>query len=184
MLKDYEALILAGGKSSRFGRDKTLEPFLDSSSLTHHLYNKLCAVFGSVKIASKTQKFNPPLPLLKDDFSEFAPIFVLSNLDKFYKKEVFIIPADMPNVSKNSIFTLFSALENHDVSYAKTKIKEHFLCGFFKPQIAQIARAQIAQNELAIYKLLEHCNCAISSFDDNLEFSNINTQDDLKILEF
>lgn len=177
-LKNYNALILAGGKSSRFGSDKTTEPFGDFASITHFLYQRLSRVFGSVKVCAKTAKFSVPLPLLIDDFSEFAPIFVLACLDKNFSKPVFILPADMPFISEAEIFTLFKSLKDFDICYAKDSKKEHFLCGFFRPSIATKAREQIAAGELAIYKLLNLCYSTSVEFER--DFLNINYKDDFK----
>ena len=177
-LKNYNALILAGGKSSRFGSDKTTEPFGDFTSLTHFLYQRLSRVFGSVKVCAKTAKFSAPLPLLIDDFSEFAPIFVLSCLDKNFSKPVFILPADMPFISEAEIFALFNSLKDFDICYAKDSKKEHFLCGFFRPSIAAKAREQIAAGELAIHKLLKLCYSTSVEFER--DFLNINYKDDFK----
>ena len=182
-LKNYNALILAGGKSSRFGSDKTTEPFGDFASLTHFLYERLRRVFGSVKVCAKAAKFSAPLPLLIDDFSEFAPIFVLACLDKNFSKPVFILPADMPFISEAEIFALFKSLKDFDICYAKDSKKEHFLCGFFRPSIAAKAREQIAAGELAIHKLLNLCYSTSVEFER--DFLNINYKDDFKkALEF
>ena len=182
-LKNYNALILAGGKSSRFGSDKTTEPFGDFASITHFLYQRLSRVFGSVKVCAKAAKFSVPLPLLIDDFSEFAPIFVLSCLDKNFSKPVFILPADMPFISEAEIFALFKSLKDFDICYAKDSKKEHFLCGFFRPSIAAKAREQIAAGELAIHKLLNLCHSTSVEFER--DFLNINYKDDFKkALEF
>ena len=179
-LSSFDALILAGGKSSRFKSDKTLVPFKSSPSLTHFSFDKLKTQFKSVKICAKEQKFSPPLPLLKDNFSDFAPIFVLANLGEFYENPVFILPADMPNVSISSIIKLFENFTNCEVNYAKTMQKEHFLCGVFSPKIAKIAREQILKNDLAIKNLLKHCKAKSTLFTDENEFININYQKDLE----
>lgn len=181
-LSSFDALILAGGKSSRFKSDKTLAPFGQTPSLTHFSFDKLKTQFKSVKICAKEQKFSPPLPLLLDNFSEFAPIFVLANLDEFYENPVFILPADMPNVSISSIIKLFENFKDCEVNYAKTMQKEHFLCGVFSPKIAQIAREQILKNDLAIKNLLRCCNAKSTLFTDENEFININYQKDLENL--
>lgn len=177
-LKNYNALILAGGKSSRFGSDKTTAPFGSFASLTHFLHERLSPLFGSVRVCAKSAKFSPPLPLLKDDFSEFAPIFVLSDLDRFFKEAVFILPADMPFITEAEIFALFKSLEDFDICYAKDSKKEHFLCGFFRPSIAAKAREQIAAGELAIHKLLNLCHSTSVEFER--DFLNINYKDDFK----
>lgn len=177
-LKNYNALILAGGKSSRFGSDKTTAPFGGFASVTHFLYERLSGVFGSVLVCAKSAKFSPPLPLLLDDFKDFAPIFVLSDLDRFFSKPVFIIPADMPFITEAEIFALFEGLGDSEVCYAKEGAKEHYLCGFFAPSVASKARAQIAADKLAIHALFKLC--ATSSVSFEREFLNINYQDDFK----
>ena len=74
------ALILAGGKSSRMGFDKSLLKYDNFATITHFLYYKLSKLFACVQVSAKEQKFTPPLPLLKDDFKDFAPIFVLPTI--------------------------------------------------------------------------------------------------------
>lgn len=173
------ALILCGGKSSRMGFDKTLLKYGNYATITHFLFDKLSALFTSVQISAKSQKFNPPLPLLKDDFNDYAPIFVLANLDRFFNDSVFIIPADQPFIHKNTIKALYQASKNADISIASCAGQIHQLCGFFSPKIAPFARSQIKSQNYSIKKLINSCNTKILNFDDNLEFLNLNTIDDI-----
>ncbi|WP_299025999.1 molybdenum cofactor guanylyltransferase [uncultured Campylobacter sp.] len=63
-------VILAGGKSSRMGRDKTLLPFGGFATLTHYGAHKFGRIFERVFVSSKFDKFDPPLPLIKDADAE------------------------------------------------------------------------------------------------------------------
>lgn len=63
-------VILAGGKSSRMGRDKTLLPFGGFATLTHYGAHKFRRIFERVFVSSKFEKFDPPLPLIKDADAE------------------------------------------------------------------------------------------------------------------
>ena len=63
-------VILAGGKSSRMGRDKTLLPFGGFATLTHYGAHKFGRIFDRVFVSSKFDKFDPPLPLIKDADAE------------------------------------------------------------------------------------------------------------------
>ena len=51
-----KAIILAGGKSSRFKKDKSRLKI--DKSLTYHQYKKLKKIFKKVYISSKKDKFN------------------------------------------------------------------------------------------------------------------------------
>ena len=63
-------VILAGGKSSRMGRDKTLLPFGGFATLAHYGAHKFGRIFERVFVSSKFDKFDPPLPLIKDADAE------------------------------------------------------------------------------------------------------------------
>lgn len=173
------ALILCGGKSSRMGFDKTLLKYEKFASITHFLYYKLSAKFACVQVSAKKQKFTPPLPLLKDDFMEFAPIFVLANLDKFFNSSVFLIPADQPFIKESTILSLFEGSKSAQICIAKSASYIHQLCGFFSPSIASKAREQIKSQNYAIKELLKFCDTKILSFDEGEQFINLNTTKDI-----
>lgn len=109
-------VILAGGKSSRMGRDKTLLPFGGFATLTHYGAHKFRRIFERVFVSSKFDKFNPPLPLIKDaDAEEISQ----SNLNAA-RKDGPIISAqicsqDTANLSPDAfspMLALYSILKN------------------------------------------------------------------------
>ena len=76
-------VILAGGKSSRMGRDKTLLPFGGFATLTHYGAHKFGRIFERVFVSSKFDKFDPPLPLIKDaDADEISLLNLTEASDK------------------------------------------------------------------------------------------------------
>ena len=95
------AILLAGGKSSRFGKDKSRLK-LTNKSLTYHQYKKLKKLFKKVYISSKKDKFDFKANIIYDKQKEYLPIFSLINLIKKFHT-IFIIPVDVPLLSKNSI---------------------------------------------------------------------------------
>lgn len=111
-------VILAGGKSSRMGRDKTLLPFGGFATLTHYGAHKFGRIFERVFVSSKFDKFNPPLPLVKDASPEE---FSRSNLTEASDKEgaeasfAQICSQDTANLSPNAfspMLALYSILKN------------------------------------------------------------------------
>ena len=181
MPKIQDALILCGGKSSRMGFDKTLLKYDSYTSITHYLFEKLSFLFTNVQISAKEQKFTPALALLKDDFDDYAPIFVIANLDKFFNSSVFIIPADQPFIQKDTIISLYKASKNADIVVASSLGQTHQLCGFFNPKISSLARRQIKNQKYAIRELINSCNTKILNFDDARQFINLNTTKDIDL---
>ena len=111
-------VILAGGKSSRMGRDKTLLPFGGFATLTHYGAHKFRRIFERVFVSSKFDKFNPPLPLIKDVSPEDIS---LSNLTQASDKDgaeassAQICSQDTANLSPNAfspMLALYSILKN------------------------------------------------------------------------
>lgn len=170
------ALILAGGKSSRMGSDKTLLEFRGLPSITHFLFERLSDIFVDIKIASKQAKFNPELPLLIDEFDEFAPIFVIANLDKYYSEPVFIIAADTPFVSAQTIYELANLKAK--IAVARDRQFTHYLCGFYHPSVSQTARDMIKNGDFRLANLVKICGYESIEFKDFKQFFNINTKAD------
>lgn len=110
-------VILAGGKSSRMGRDKTLLPFGGFATLTHYGAHKFGRIFERVFVSSKFDKFDPPLPLIKDaDTEEISR----SNLNAASDKNTTtnsaqILAQDTSNLSEpafSPMLALYSILKN------------------------------------------------------------------------
>ncbi|ANE35248.1 molybdenum cofactor guanylyltransferase protein A [Campylobacter iguaniorum] len=177
------ALILAGGKSSRMGVDKTLLPYKNYASLTHFLFDKLNLIFEDVKIGAKSDKFSPNLPVLKDEFDDFMPLKVIANLDKHFDEPVFIIAADTPFVKAGTIKTLFDNLNGGEISLPSDGEFVHRLCGFYSPKASQKARNLIAGGDFALRSLNQICATKITKFDKKEQFLNINTPSDYELIK-
>lgn len=174
-------VILAGGKSSRMGQDKTLLPFGGEVSLAHYLFKKMQVEFENVYVSSKFQKFLPPLNLIQDDVKDdFSPMLALYSILSKFKKPIFIIPADMPFVKYQTIQTLGSLSDKYDVVVAKDRTHRHSLCGFFSPSIAHLAKELYEKGSHKIGILLDLINLKEIEFIDENQFFNINYPDDYK----
>lgn len=111
-------VILAGGKSSRMGRDKTLLPFGEFATLTHYGAHKFGRIFERVFVSSKFDKFNPSLPLIKDvspeEFSR-SNLTEASDKDGTEANSAQICSQDTANLSLDAfspMLALYSILRN------------------------------------------------------------------------
>ncbi|MDA3079371.1 MULTISPECIES: molybdenum cofactor guanylyltransferase [unclassified Campylobacter] len=172
-------VILCGGKSSRMGQDKTLMEFGEFSDLTHFQFAKMSEIFKSVFISAKSQKFDPPLPVLTDEFSEFSPMgAVYSILKNFKDSKVFIIPCDMPFVEISTIYELYENVGNCDICVASDEFRQHNLCGFFDTSVATTALKFYKRKNHKIANLLNSVKCKAVKFANSEQFHNINDKFD------
>ena len=109
-------VILAGGKSSRMGRDKTLLPFGGFATLTHYGAHKFGRIFERVFVSSKFDKFNPPLPLVKDASpEEFSRLNLTEARNDASTNSAQISAQDTANLSPDAfspMLALYSILRN------------------------------------------------------------------------
>ncbi|HDX6331590.1 TPA: NTP transferase domain-containing protein [Campylobacter fetus] len=177
------ALILAGGKSSRMGSDKTLLAYKDYPSITHFLFERLSKIFKDVKISAKNDKFEPKLPVFVDDFDDFSALKVIANLDKNYNEPVFIIAADTPFVKFETIKELYLNLKNNYISLPKGGEFVHGLCGFYNPKVSLAAQSLLKNGMQKIALLRDLCPTVITEFKDKKQFLNLNTQAEYELIK-
>lgn len=179
-LKLDTAIILAGGKSSRMQRDKSLLEFAGEPSLTHFVAKKLSHIFKNVYVSAKADKFtniksNLKLNVLLDEnVDQYSPMSALATILQSLDKPVFIQPVDMPFISIKSILSLAKYSDKFDAVVAASDKNIHNLCGFFSPNLAVLAKRLYNQNNHKIGFLLSLCNLKVLNFKDENEFKNIN----------
>ena len=74
------AIIFAGGRSPRMGKDKALLPFGKQTTLTAYQYKKLKKVFRHVSISAKENKFNFDCQVIPDIYEECSPLVGLLSI--------------------------------------------------------------------------------------------------------
>ena len=99
------------------GRDKTLLPFGGFATLTHYGAHKFGRIFERVFVSSKFEKFDPPLPLIKDaDTEEISQSNLSEASDKNTPTNSAQISAqDTANLSEpafSPMLALYSILKN------------------------------------------------------------------------
>lgn len=181
-MQNIPCVILCGGKSSRMQRDKC---FLDfgGKNLVRYQFDKMSAFFDKVYLSCKSDKFGGEFNALLFDEREFRDIYspmlaLYSILRHFDDEFVFIIAVDMPFVSFESIQRLISQRENALIVAAKSKAKEHFLCGLYHSSLSPLCAEFVRQGTHKIRALCEAVPHKFVEFKDEKEWANLNSPQD------
>ena len=187
------AVILAGGKSSRFGNDKSIIK-LGSKTLIEHTISKIEKDFSEILIVSKNQEFY--LSKKNVFFTEdcikgyLGPLVGVLSAMKWIKKEkkkykwLATFPCDTPFFDKRIIFELKKAskLINKKLFFIKSGEKRHNIFGLWSIDLIDVLEQDINNNyrkvEVWADKMgFENINITTDSFDS---FLNINTKEDFE----
>ena len=182
MITDIPCVILAGGKSSRMGKDKSLLPFGNFNTLIEFQYHKLSQIFSKVYISSKSNKFDFEADLILDTKTEISsPMVALKSIfENITTTKVFIITVDTPFIVKTTIDTLIDKSINFDITIAQDNSKIHNLCGIFSTMLLKKTNDCISKDIHKINYLIKQSHSQYISFDNSNQFTNINTSCDYK----
>ena len=117
-------IVLAGGRASRFGRDKLAEP-VDGRPLLHHALRALGRVVGDILLVIPPVGDPPSLPqggvgpapirLVRDPEPFGGPLVaVAAALDATTSPRVLLVGGDMPELQSQVLSALVAALDEHD----------------------------------------------------------------------
>jgi len=170
------AVILAGGKSSRMGRDKALLPFAGYATLSEFQYVKLQGCFHQVYLSTKEDKFDFPCHIIEDNSDVSSPLIALvSVFEKLQADTVFVLSVDTPLVNEEVIKTLYDAHSTaYDAIVAVHKNGSEALCAIYNRSIIAKAKDAISKERHALYALLKQSQVKYVFFDNNEWFTNLN----------
>jgi molybdopterin-guanine dinucleotide biosynthesis protein A len=170
------AIIFAGGKSSRMGKDKALLPFAEYNTLSEFQYNKLSSLFEKVYISSKEEKFDFAATVITDRYDESSPLVgIISLFDTLDADELFILSVDAPFVDEKIIEVLFKhADEKADAVIAQSPSGVQPLCGIYRRSILPLAKKYLTEENHRLNDLLGEAHTQFVRFDDDIPFINLN----------
>ncbi|HHD78857.1 MAG TPA: molybdenum cofactor guanylyltransferase MobA [Epsilonproteobacteria bacterium] len=175
------AVIFAGGKSSRMGKDKALLPFGTHTSLSKYQYVKLSKLFTHVYLSTKKQKFDFTCQTITDIKEASSPLVaLLSCFSSLPSETVFVLSVDAPLVNKEIITRLYEESilpenKNKDAIIAQSPKGIQPLCGFYRRSILPLAETCHAENNHKLTTLLQKANTLYVPFKEEKPFTNLNT---------
>jgi molybdopterin-guanine dinucleotide biosynthesis protein A len=176
MRASIPAIVFAGGKSSRMGKDKALLPFGTYATLAEFQYTKLSILFKSVYMSAKTDKFSFACNVIEDIEEDSSPLVgIVSVFEILGAEEVFILSVDAPFVNQNTIEKILRAAKNsNDAIVAQSPSGIQPLCGLYRKSILPLARKQLESHNHKLHDLLCIANTLFVPFSEDEPFTNLN----------
>ena len=185
MRRKREAVIFAGGRSSRMGQDKALLPFGDYSTLAEYQYRRLLPLFDRVSLSAKTDKFPFDAPRIYDrDTDIHSPMVALASvLEQARYDGVFVLSVDMPFVDAPLIDRLYAA--RHEYPDARIVLSSsprgaEPLCAFYHRDLLPQITARLARGEHRMQGLLQTTDVLRVPCDRDRVFTNLNTPEEYR----
>ena len=182
-------VILAGGKSKRFGQDKS-EVKLGDKTLLEHTLHKIKSKFNKIIIVSN-RKVLKNYTIIEDCIDgQLGPLVGVLSAMKYIKKNNFsynwvaTFPCDTPFFDIYIIEEFFKVSKLNDslLYFVKSKEKRHNIFGLWSLQLIEILEKDIIENN---YRKVEKWANKIGvktinvSYDNADPLFNINTKEDL-----
>ena len=176
MTQNYSAVIIAGGKSSRMGKDKALLPFGAFPTLSQFQFERLKPWFKNVYLSAKENKFDFSCTCIPDKTEVRSPLIaLLSILETVEEEEVFILSVDAPFVGKDTIEKILSSDDgSYDAVIAKSPSGVQPLCGLYKKSMLPFIYRQLEKNNHKLHALLSEAKTHYVVFEDDQPFTNLN----------
>ena len=182
-------VVLAGGKSKRFGQDKN-EVKLGEKTLLEHTIDKVKSKFKEIIIVAN-KEVSKDYKIVNDCIEgQLGPLVGVLSAMKWIKKNNFsynwvaTFPCDTPffNVSVIDEFIKVSKRNDSSLYFVKTKEKRHNIFGLWSVELFETLEKDIIKNN---YRKVEEWANKIGvktinvSYDVIDPFFNINTKEDL-----
>ncbi len=175
------AIVLAGGKSRRMGRDKSLL-LIDGKPMIEHILNQLRNNFKHLVIsANDAEKYEfLNIPVVSDQMKGKGPLMgILSSLEKSRTDFNFVTTCDVPGINLPIVRGMLKKAEDYDAVIPMTGD------GFYEPLFAVYRKSVIghcheliAAGETKISKLFDRVKTKYLPLDQAHWYRNINTQED------
>ncbi len=182
------AAILAGGRSSRMGRNKALLQ-LNGRTLIEHVVQAARSVTDNVfLVTNQPDEFAfLQLPMYPDIISNLGPIGgILTALHHCETRHCLILACDLPFITPDALTALVHRTGAHNRAVVLDVGRgPEPLCGIYPAAALAEVQARIDSGELKLQTLLDRLDVEVIEWHQDRErvLFNVNTPDDFKAAE-
>ena len=197
-MKEHNILgvILAGGKSSRFGSNKSVSK-LANNKLIEHVINKIDKYFSEILVISNDSNLkieNQKIKIIKDCIKGYlgplaGVLSAMKYVNSFENKYKWIItfPCDTPFFDNVIIKKMIekTTLPKEKIYLVKDKKQRHNIFGLWSTSLENILEEDLNNNyrKVDLWADKIGCNFIEKNIQNENEFLNINTKKDLELAE-
>ena len=186
---DVTGVVLAGGRSSRYGQNKALIKFEDVP-LIERVLNTMGSVFHHVIIITNTpnEYAHLQIPMVEDIIKGLGPLGgIYTGLKAISDPKGFFVACDMPRLNPDLIRHMVAISDDFDVVVPKISWKIEALHGLYAKRCLDSIEGLIHSKTYQIFRFFPKVRVRfvdeveIRRWDpDLMSFFNINTPDELK----
>ena len=197
-MKEHNILgvILAGGKSSRFGSNKSLSK-LANNKLIEHVINKIDTYFPEILVVSNDRGLqieNQKIKIIKDCIKGYlGPLAGILTAIKYANsfenryKWIITFPCDTPFFDKLIIEKMIekTVSPKEKIYFVKDRKQRHNIFGLWSTSLENVLEEDINNNfrKVDLWADKIGCNFIEKDIQNKNEFLNINTKEDLELAE-
>ncbi|WP_164110370.1 MULTISPECIES: molybdenum cofactor guanylyltransferase [Sphingobacterium] len=172
---------MAGGKSSRMGKDKGLK-MINQIRLIEYLLLTLRKIpsLDIVIIAHNKGYEDFGVPIIEDVYKDKGPLGGIFTALSHTKEDAMIISVDTPFISQENLMKLLKDQNKREVLFLENNGKNFPLCAVYSIGLKERIEKRIKDNQLKLFDFLETVALQALSIEMNpLERLNLNTPEDL-----
>ncbi len=186
-MTDLTAFLLAGGKSTRMGRDKAFLPWADGTLLSHSL-KLLAALTPNVRIVGDRQKFTSFGRVVEDIYRDRGPLGgIHAALSSTMTDLNLMLAVDLPLIELNFLQFIFALARDTDAVVIVPRVDgvSQPLCAVYRRDFVQVAEQalQAGRNKIdALFskvkvRMIENDELTGAGFSASM-FCNLNTPEE------
>jgi molybdopterin-guanine dinucleotide biosynthesis protein A len=190
LVPDVAAFVLAGGKSTRMGRDKAFVDY-DGRTLLARMLDLARSVTADVRIVGSREKFRSYAAVVEDAFRDCGPLGGIEAALRASSSELnLILASDMPFVSREFLQYLIDQARMAPEAGVVVPLadgRRQPLCAVYRVEFAAVAENSLRVGQYRIDRLFERVRTrviepeelAAAGFSPAI-FRNLNTPEELE----
>ncbi len=175
------AVILVGGRSSRFGKDKVLET-INGITLIEILIHKLQNLKFEIFLSGSLEKYGHfGFPVIEDKEPYAGPLCALESIWKKIKgNRILLLAADMPFITEKTIEDLWQKSLKKDITLLKDQQGPSPLPAVYSRKTENFIKKIIREGKRDLKSLWETGLRRGTINSEEKSLININTEEDLR----